>query len=247
MKKLINKTWWILPLLLLFGLFGFIIWSQTPLGPMPEGIASLTSDDQVIVQTTPWLVFQPSAQEASTGLIFYPGGRVDYRSYAPAARAIAAQGYLVVIPPMPLNLAVFSPGIADEIIAAFPEIRQWAIGGHSLGGAMAANYAHKNPDKIAGLVLWAAYPASSDDLSGQDIQVASIFGSKDGLATADKIEASRALLPAYMRWVAIAGGNHAYFGWYGDQPGDLPADITREEQQGLATRATIELLEGLGG
>lgn len=247
MNRLVRKSWWLLPLALLIGLLGFIIWGQTPLGPLPQGLDALKSDPQVSVTTNPWLVFQPASLRPTTGFILYPGGRVDYRAYAPAARAIAAQGYLVVIPPMPLSLAVLSPGKAAEIISAFPEIRQWAIGGHSLGGAMAANFAYQNPDKITGLVLWASYPASSNDLSGQDIRVASIYGTNDGLATGDKIEASRILLPADTRWSAIPGGNHAFFGWYGEQAGDSPADITRDEQQELVVRATIELLVELGG
>jgi hypothetical protein len=36
---------------------------------------------------------------------------------------------------MPLNLAVFSPNKADEVITDFPEIEEWYIAGHSLGGA----------------------------------------------------------------------------------------------------------------
>ena len=102
----------------------------------------------------------------------------------------------MVIVDMPLNLAVLNPGAADKVMAAYPEIQHWAIGGHSLGGAMAANYAVNHPEQVQGLVLWAAYPASSDDLSSSNLRVVSIFGSLDGLATGEKIEASRPLLPA---------------------------------------------------
>jgi pimeloyl-ACP methyl ester carboxylesterase len=107
---------------------------------------------------------------------------------------------------------------------------------------MAANYAHKHPEAIAGLVFWASYPASSDNLSSQDIVVTSIYGSQDGLATRAKIEASRTLLPAQTTWVMIEGGNHAQFGWYGLQPKDYPASISREDQQAQAIEATVELL-----
>jgi len=190
-------------------------------------------------------VFRPVVQQPSAGLVFYPGGRVDYRAYAPAAQAIAAQGYLVVIPSMPLNLAVLAAGRAGEVIPAFPEVQHWAVGGHSLGGAMAANYAHKQSDKVQGLVLWAAYPAGGDDLSSYKLQVVSIFGTRDGLATGAKIKASRPLLPAGTRWVAVEGGNHGQFGWYGAQPGDQEATISREEQQAQVVAATVELLRAL--
>lgn len=238
------KIWvWLILFIPFLGLAIFVIWAQTPLGPMPEALAALQSDDAVTVDTQQWLVFRPKTVSPQTGVIFYPGGRVDPRSYAPAARAIAAQEYLVVIVPMPLNLAVFGVNRADAVRRAYPQVRHWAIGGHSLGGSMAANYARKHPGAIAGLFLWASYPASSDDLSSQDIEVTSIYGSLDGLATSAKIDASRALLPSQTTWVLIEGGNHAQFGWYGGlQPGDNPASINREDQQAQAIEATVELL-----
>ena len=103
---------------------------------------------------------------------------MDARSYAPAARAIAAQGYLVVIVPMPFNLAVFKPAAAEAVIAAHPEIEHWAIGGHSLGGAMAANYVYTHPDAVQGLVLWAAYPAGNNSLADRQLAVVSIYGTQ---------------------------------------------------------------------
>jgi pimeloyl-ACP methyl ester carboxylesterase len=239
MKRVFRRWWWILLLFPVLLVGGFVIWAETPLGPMPEALAALESDAKVQVEQGDWYVFQPVGQTPDTGWVIYPGGRVDPRSYAPTARILAEEGYLTVIVPMPLNLAVFDPGAAAEVIAAYPEITTWAVGGHSLGGAMAANFARKNSDLLDELFLWAAYPASSDDLSGQDLNVISIYGTLDGLATGDKIEASRPLLPADTVWVAIQGGNHAQFGWYGDQPGDNPAAISREEQQAQVVAAMI--------
>lgn len=222
----------------------FVIWAETPLGPMPEAIAALQSDAAVRVETQPWYVFQPVDGPKSAGFIFYPGGRVDPRSYAPTARAIAEAGYPAVIVPMPLNLAVFGAGKASDVMAAFPEVEQWIIGGHSLGGAMGANFAHDNPGAVQGLALWAAYPASNDDLSAAaNLAVTSISAASDGLATPDKIEASRPLLPPATVWTPIQGGNHAQFGWYGEQPGDGQATISREEQQAQIVAATLALLE----
>jgi pimeloyl-ACP methyl ester carboxylesterase len=155
---------------------------------------------------------------------------------------LAQEGYLVVIAPMPLNLAILAPDRAADVMTAFPEIDRWAVGGHSLGGAMAARFAYQNPDTVQGLVLWAAYPASTDDLSGLPVAVTSIYGTRDGLTTGAKITASRALLPGDTRWVVIEGGNHAQFGWYGPQPGDGTATVSREEQQRQIVAATLELL-----
>ncbi|HSQ27931.1 MAG TPA: alpha/beta hydrolase, partial [Anaerolineales bacterium] len=157
-------------LLILIALAGFILWAQTPSGPMPEALAALQSTAEVEVVTSEWLIFKPANKAPENGLIIYPGGRVDPRSYAPSAAAIAQQGYLVVITPMPLNLAVFSPARALEVQHTFPEIKNWSIAGHSLGGAMAANLIRNNPQAFDGLILWASYPAENDNLSEFDIR-----------------------------------------------------------------------------
>jgi len=244
--RTLRRWWWLLPLALILALAGFVIWAKTAAAPMPEALAALESDAQVLVETEPWLIFRPVSQNPTVGLVIYPGGRVDPRAYAPAAREIAAEGYLAVIAPMPLNLAVLSPNRVADVIAAFPEIRRWALGGHSLGGSMAARYAHQNPESVQALVLWAAYPAASDDLSDASLATTSIFGTRDGLTTKDDIEASQTRLPSDTNWVAIEGGNHAQFGWYGSQSGDLIATITREDQQQQTVAATLNLLSRLG-
>jgi hypothetical protein len=241
----LKRWWWLLPVLLLVLMAAFVVWASTGPGPMPEALAALESDDLVRVETDPWLVFQPASGEPATGLILYPGGRVDPRAYAPAARAMAEEGYLVAIVPMPLDLAFFAPGRAADVMAAFPEVEQWAVGGHSLGGAMSARFAAQNPDAVDGLVLWASYPAAGDDLA--DLAVISIYGTRDGVATGEEIEASRALVPPDTEWVAIEGGNHAQFGWYGPQGGDNEATVSREEQQAQIVAATLGLLGQLDG
>ncbi len=244
----VRRWWWVLPALLIGAVAGFLSWALMGPGPMPEALVALSSDHEVHVQTDKWLVFEPLVQEPSgdvrsdTGWIFYPGGRIDPRAYAPAARAIAAEGYLVVIVPMPLNFAVFAPHRAEQVMAAFPEVKTWGVGGHSLGGAMAARFARQHDYLVEGLVLWAAYPASADDLSGSGLAVTSIYGTHDGLATREKLDASRRLLPLDTDWVAIGGGNHAQFGWYGAQAGDGEATITRTEQQELVVAATLAWL-----
>jgi pimeloyl-ACP methyl ester carboxylesterase len=236
---------WLLILPPVVALGGFVLWAKNTRTPMPEALAALESDPAVVITADRWLVFRPAHQETETGLVVYPGARVDPRSYAPAAREIAAHGYVVVVVPMPLNLAVFAPNAASDVIDSFPEISIWAVGGHSLGGAMAARYAHSHPSLVHALVLWAAYPDGSSDLSESRLAVTSIYGTLDGLASVDEIEASRPLLPPTTTWVALQGGNHAQFGWYGPQSGDNPAIITREQQQQQVVEATLQLLLSL--
>ncbi len=241
-----QRWWWLLLLIPVLLVGGFVIWAESTADPMLEAQRALETPagaDNVLVVTTDWLTFRPMDQEPSTGLILYPGGRVEPAAYAPAAREIAAEGYLVVVVPMPLNLAVIAPGRASRVITAFPYMEHWAIGGHSLGGAMAARFAHQNPSTVDGLSLWASYPAEGNDLSDRDILVTSVYGTQDGLATPDEVRASRSLLPENTEWVQIDGGNHAQFGWYGPQDGDQPATVSREAQQQLVVAASVALLE----
>lgn len=244
-RKWIGRILAGLAALLVVGALGFVIWATSTNPVLPEAAAALQSDVQVSVEQDRWIVFEPAGVEPQTGLIFYPGGRVDPRAYAPAMRTIAAEGYLAVIVPMPLNLAVFGSERAAGVIEAFPQVQRWAIGGHSLGGAMAAAYTSNHPEQIDGLALWASYPAASSSLTASDAAIVSIYATLDGLATGDKIEASRALLPADARFVAVEGGNHAQFGYYGDQRGDNPAAISRADQQAQVVAATLDLLAGL--
>jgi pimeloyl-ACP methyl ester carboxylesterase len=221
----------------------FVIWANTPPSPMPLALEAINDgNDSISVDDTRWLVFTPENTTPTTGFIFYPGGRVSAESYAPLLRDIAREGYLVVGVPMLLNLAFFSPDRADEVIAAYPDIEHWVIGGHSLGGAMAGRYAHAHPDTIDGIVLWASFVEEAFSLTDRSIAAASIYGTLDGLASVESVEASRAALPADAFFVAIEGGNHAQFGDYGDQAGDKPATISRAEQQAQTLEATLSVL-----
>jgi dienelactone hydrolase len=243
--RIFKRILLVLLVILIVAAAAFTIWAYTPLGPMPQALIAMQNGNGVNVQTSPWLTFTPANQQPTTGIIIYPGGRVDYRSYAPTARALAEQGHLAVIVPMPFNLAVFGSGKASDVIKAHPEVTSWAIGGHSLGGAMSAKYAYDNPDAVEGLALWAAYPATNNSLAGRSLSVSSISASNDGLATPEKIEASQPYLPASTQWLQIQGGNHAGFGYYGPQNGDGQATISRAEQQAQTVTATAQMLKEL--
>ncbi len=245
MQSWIKRFGLVAAVLLLVGVGAFVAWAASAAAPMPEAMLALEDGPDVAVESGRWLAFRPASHAPTTGLILYPGGRVDPRSYAPAAREIASTGYWVIIVPMPLNLAVFGPDRATQVQSAYPQVTHWAVGGHSLGGAMAARYALRYPDVVQGLVLWAAYPASTDDLSGQHLAVTSIYGTEDGLATVDKIRTSEPLLPQATTWVGIEGGNHAQFGWYGPQSGDKPAALDRLAQQQAVVASTVALLHRL--
>ena len=249
-KRILLGVGIVLLALALLGAGAFVYWANDSAPPMPEALAALKSDEFVqFSDQNGWLVFRPVSQgdtllkPLNTGFILYPGGRVDYRAYAPLAREIAAHGYLVVVPPMPLNLALLNVNAAAQVMQTFPEIKHWAVGGHSLGGVAASMYANNHRDKIHGIVFYAAYPAGN--MSAYPGSVTSIFGTNDGLATPAKIAESKPNLPPQTLYVPIDGGNHSQFGWYGLQANDNPAAISRDEQQAQIVDATVNMLQTL--
>jgi hypothetical protein len=242
MKKWIKRLALSIIILAVAAAVAFIWWGSNPLEAMPEAVEALESDDSVMVIPKKWIVFSPLKSSANMGVILYPGGHVDAIAYAPLAREIAKGGNLVIIPRMPLNLAVFDIDVADEIIRANPSIQNWVIGGHSLGGAMAAEYVAANPSAVDGLFLWASYSAENTNLSTlSNLRVLSVYGTEDGRV--EEIRVSRERLPENTLWVEIDGANHAQFGWYGEQPGDGEATISREEQQEIILENTLAFLQ----
>ena len=214
---------WLLVVPALLGalIVGFVIWGLMPLGPTDSALVALDSDSSVTVTHVKegW-VFTPVSGNASHGYVFYPGGHVDPRSYAPMAHELAQRDCLVVIPEMPLALAVLKPNAADAAIENHQEIGRWSIGGHSLGGVMAAQYAAEHLDTIRGLVLLASYPANSTNLSDSGLRVVSLVGTQDGVVNMQAWTDAKPRLPADTRFVDVPGANHGRFGDYGPQPGD---------------------------
>ena len=172
------------------------------------------------------LVFE--SEGARVGLIFYPGGKVEYTAYMPLMAACTERGILAVLVEMPFNLAVLDMNAADGIREQFPEIERWYIGGHSLGGSMAASYLAKNSEHFSGLLLLGSY--STANLQGLAVDVISLYGSNDGVMNREKYEKYKKNLPEGFAEVVIDGGNHAYFGMYGEQSGDGAAGISATEQ-----------------
>lgn len=167
-------------------------------------------------------------QTATTGLILYPGGKVEHTAYLPLMRACAARGILCVLVDMPCNLAVLEKNAADGIREKFPEIKHWYIGGHSLGGSMAASYLKKHAEEFEGLILLGSYATAN--LSDTDLSVLSVYGSEDGVMNRKKYEKYKKNLPDDFTEHVIDGGCHAYFGMYGEQKGDGTPRLTPTEQ-----------------
>lgn len=176
------------------------------------------------------IVFRPTspAAGASCGLIFYPGGKVQCEAYAPLMQALAERGIFCVIVRMPCNLAVLDADAAEGIAEQYPEVDRWYLGGHSLGGVMAASYAAGHPDECEGLILLAAYTTKS--FAGCSLRALSVYGSEDGVLNMEAYQKNYKNLPPDTKEHVIEGGCHAYFGYYGAQDGDGTPTITRDEQ-----------------
>lgn len=185
------------------------------------------------------MVFGP--ENATKGLIFYPGGKVEYIAYQPLMTTCAQQGILCVLVEMPFNLAVLDINAADGIQERYPKIEKWYLGGHSLGGAMAASYLAEHSEEYDGLILLGSY--STADLSESGLDVLSVYGSEDEVMNRVKYNESKSNLPSDFTEVVIEGGCHAYFGMYGAQEGDGKPTISNEKQISLTAEHVVRLME----
>jgi dienelactone hydrolase len=209
-----------------------------------------------IAEEEDWIRITPdgtATPTTRTGVIFYPGGKVSPRAYIPLFDRIVREGYPVYIAKMPLDLAVMDIDRAMAIIedteapqdsSEQARIETWHIAGHSLGGAMAAQLVEREPGTFAGLTLLASFPGGRVDLSDQEVDVLSIYGTRDGVANPEEIRNAAEQYPADARFLAISGGNHAQFGVYGPQEDDGAATISGEEQRRVTQEAMLELIRG---
>jgi hypothetical protein len=205
-----------------------------------DSIAAFSADFTVQGREVADGVIAYEPEKAVAGLIFYPGGLVEYTAYEPLMQAFAEKGILCVLLKMPFHLAVLDMNAADGVQAQFPQIEKWYIGGHSLGGAMASSYAAKHADEFDGVVLLGAY--ATEDI--RSLNVISLYGSEDKVMNKEKYDEYISNLPADFTEIVIEGGCHAGFGMYGPQDGDGTPAITAAEQIKLTSAAVFDWLPG---
>lgn len=219
---------------------GSVIYTHDYYHTDPKALEAMQSSETVTIKhidrrTT---IFEP--EQAKAGIIFYPGGKVEYSAYAPLLHQLAEQGILAILVKMPGNLAVLDGNAADGLKELYPEIKDWYLGGHSLGGVMAASYVEKHTKEYQGLILLASY--STADISDTNLKVITMYGSCDGVLNLSKYRENRSNLPAHHIEKVIDGGCHAYFGMYGEQKGDGVPKITNEEQIKITVSTICEQL-----
>ena len=223
------------------GTVGLVGWATVRAQQATER-AVVVLQDNGVQREDGQLVFRPSSP-TNRGLVYYPGGLVEPEAYAVTAQGIADAGYLVVIPKMPLNLAFMGINRADGIRADYPDTESWVIGGHSLGGAMAAEYAKNNVDSLDGLIMFASYPANNEEFVDFPIPILTIIGSED--PGAPQQEAFYEAICDSARRFVIPGGNHRQYADYSFQKDDGIATISAAEQQDQIIAATVQFLDTL--
>ncbi|HEY6688773.1 MAG TPA: alpha/beta hydrolase [Propionibacteriaceae bacterium] len=236
-----------IPLLILSFLLVVVLAYARPFVATPTATAALRSEHGVrFSDRLGWYELIPVREDSAgeeikptAGVVFVPGARVDSRAYAHVLRPLAEAGYLVAVLKEPFGFAIIDADHGRKVLDLHPEIAHWLVGGHSLGGTVAAALAD-NDDRVEGLVLFASYPA--DPIIRNDLKVLSISGTADGFATPDDIEASRGKLPPSTKFVVINGAVHSSFGDYGDQPGDGTPTIEQSVAQAEISKATVELM-----
>ena len=199
-----------------------------------EAAKCLASDESVRVERIEkgWRFDGPGDR----ALIFYPGAKVEAAAYAPLMHTLAAGGLDICLVEMPLHIAFFGVNAAEQCMAAFPAA-EWYIGGHSLGGVVAAMYAGARPEAIRGLVFLASYPSVP---LPEGLRSLSVYGDRDRVLNREKYNDSRPKLPPESEELVLAGGNHAGFGCYGSQRGDGEAGIPAAQQQADTARAILD-------
>jgi hypothetical protein len=241
-KRIIKFTFIGFISIIIIGVLGMLVWSKTGTYPARMvALSALESTDRITITQDKWIVFEP-VEETETGLIFYPGGLVEPTAYAPILHQIAEEGVLVIITPMPLNLAIINTGAANAVIDAYPQISTWILAGHSLGGASAAIFAENNPERIDAIALWDSYPPDSADLSDNTFSVISIYSTTNNFPNTKNFNDKKHLLPADTIFIGIEGANHAQFGDYGPQKGDVVASISLAEQHELVAEIMLDFI-----
>ncbi|WP_079477493.1 alpha/beta family hydrolase [Halobacillus salinus] len=236
MKRFLKFAFFILLGLLIIAGIGFYVWSQQTYAAssnIEEWIGEVDTDDG-------WVVYEPDG-EPEGGVVLYPGAKVEPEAYSYIAEQLSEAGYVAGVPNVRLNLALLNANKAQELVDRYPDIEEWYVGGHSLGGVAAATFAReKNAD---GVIFLASYPTEGSSFAGTDTPVLSIYAEQDGLSTPAKIEETKAYLSDEAELHEIEGGNHAQFGVYGEQKGDNQADISMKEQQDEIVEVITDWLE----
>lgn len=209
---------------------GAFFWYVSDYYPADDVALEVMAQNSGITVQDNLTILSPSVP-SDTAIIFYPGAKVEAEAYLPLLDQIRQTGVTCILVHMPFHMAIFDADAAEEVMEQFPDIQHWYMAGHSMGGAMASRFAADHPEEIDGLILLGAYIYGDYP----DEKTLTVYGSLNQ-SVEDHIDYTENI-------VEIEGGNHAQFGNYGPQKGDLPATISTEEQQAQTVDAIEQFLD----
>ncbi len=222
---------------------GFIGWMWFSMQATSNAYSFLASNQSMIVtETKDFISFTPAIAYKAV-FIFYPGALVDPVAYAPICRQIADSGYKVQLIKMPWRLATKGYNKPKALKLFDDSSKVYILSGHSQGGKMAAQFVYENPGLVDQLILIGTTHPRDIDLSGFEIPVMKISGSKDGVANITDVISNKIKLPSQTKYVEIEGANHAQFGYYGTQIGDDKATISRESQHKIVSTSILSFIQ----
>ena len=156
MKKNIKIAVIIIVAIVILSVGTFLIYASDYYRADDTAIAAMQIDS--VTKLGDRLIIVTPDTPGKTAMIFYSGANVEYFAYLPLMEKIKdSSGIMCILVKLPFNMAIFDPNAAEEIMEQFPEIENWYVAGHSMGGAMASDYASNNQDKVKGLILLGAY------------------------------------------------------------------------------------------
>ncbi len=220
-------------------------WLRPFTAEAPALAAMQSSSTVTVVETLTSIEMAPTGTPSATAIFFEPGAKVEARAYAATLRPLAEAGFTVVIAKQPLAIAFLSLSDFDTTRSVFPAVDRWVVGGHSLGGVVAAIQADDGDSDtsapVVGLFFYASLPAS-DISSSLTARVLSLSAAHDGLATPTDIDAAKPLLPPDTQYIVISGAVHAYFADYGAQPGDGIPTVSHDKARSEIAKATLDFV-----
>lgn len=228
-------------LLILALVLGFAMWRFSIPLPVDESrLREAQNNDRFsLIERDTAFVLEPS-EPTGRGLLFVPGARVSAESYAWNLSPLAEEGITVVIAKPHLGFAILDARRPDAFTQGMSGVKHWAVGGHSLGGVKACSWVADRPDTFEALYLAGSY--CNSDASTYTGKVLNIRGSQDGLTEATDIKETAHLLPVSTEFVTVEGMNHAQFGAYGLQKGDMPATISDVQAREQTTAHLLKVL-----
>lgn len=220
MKKFLLFVW----IVIFFACASFLLWTQFYYHAETDALSRVMNNAEVsISEEKKTITITPLNKNLKYTFIFYPWAKVDAHSYLAKLWKIATDNSVKIIISKPLfHLQIFDINAAADI--------SWEniiIGGHSLGGSMACEYAANHSNNISGMILFWAY--CNADISELWIEALILSASHDEILSPSKIESYRHNLGADNTFFILDGSVHAQFWDYGPQKGDGTSTLTDKE------------------